>query len=849
MFICPCCPASLNVISWQTVTSHLSLHRFKGEIIYPIRCSQEEACKSTFQNVKSFVLHLKNYHRYLCENGERGEIAVENLVVVDEPLINDQDGHEMELGDYNHQNDVDIDFEEGELFSEKINCLKESLRLEALNAIINMRGKINIPMKISIDVLHMLANVVEMVIRGTVDAFRSEYQNSDRIQSNSEKLMEVTTIIPSLNTEYKVRKIIEEHPKFVKPIPLPLGSREETVLVNDAGVSSVRIVSRSNNAQFISIEKTLRALLSDRNFFELVFTPHPIEDGAITSFSESQRFKNSPAFSNNQEKIILLQLYYDGVGITNPLRGASTIHNCGMFYFTILNLPPRYNASIHNIHTVAVCNSLDLKCPSALDILLERIVDEIERLSRDGMEIEINNNTVQVFVRLAQISGDSLGLHQIMGFIESFSVDYCCPMCYATRAEMQKFEEESECHLRTRGEYLNDVSKLESLPPGKNNFRGVKRDSIFNRLGYFHVIDNWINDPMHTLLEGVIPYVMGAVLYSLSDLCPKLTVESLNQQINQLFVGLIGPDRYNKPCCLSCFPQPGSEMRPGQSATQMWALFRFLPIMIADWIVPDAQEIWNLFLILQEIVDIVFAIKLTNSLVSHLKMLVKEFLSQFKTLYPTLSIRPKMHWLIHLATIMLLNGPIRTFWCMSYERMNGLFKLPSHIMKNFKDPQQTLAMRRQYSALEFVIENRFNRNFVEIGRTEMVPLEDISEADNFNDHFLNFSEKEIVVASKVTVNGTQYRNGGFVVVGFDEIGYTFGKIQFVVCDDIDNPLLFTTQYRTSDFDSRRFAYMIERSHPVKSMLVSIKNLADPIPLDKIEKGKKKLIRLKYHVVP
>ena len=121
--------------------------------------------------------------------------------------------------------------------------------------------------------------------------------------------------------------------------------------------------------------------------------------------SSSRRFKNSPAFSNNKEKIILLQLCYDGVGITNPLRGASTIHNCGMFYFTILNLPPRYNASIHNIHTVAVCNSLDLKCPSALDILLERIVDEIERLSRDGMEIEINNNTVQVFVQCVTQQG------------------------------------------------------------------------------------------------------------------------------------------------------------------------------------------------------------------------------------------------------------------------------------------------------------------------------------------------------------------------------------------------------------------------------------------------------------
>ena len=97
-------------------------------------------------------------------------------------------------------------------------------------------------------------------------------------------------------------------------MPISLGTREETTLVTKNSILAVQIVSRSNVAQYVSIEKKPRALLSDANYAGLLFQNQPeLEQGVYTSFYSSERYRDNPLFCNQEENIILLQLYYDGV--------------------------------------------------------------------------------------------------------------------------------------------------------------------------------------------------------------------------------------------------------------------------------------------------------------------------------------------------------------------------------------------------------------------------------------------------------------------------------------------------------------------------------------------------------
>lgn len=63
--------------------------------------------------------------------------------------------------------------------------------------------------------------------------------------------------------------------------------------------------------------------------------------------------------------------------------------------------------------------------------------------------------------------------------------------------------------------------------PNLSSVYGVKSNSPFNKLFYFHVIKGLPFDPMHDLLEGVCPLVWSKVLTSLVER-KHLTVTQMN---------------------------------------------------------------------------------------------------------------------------------------------------------------------------------------------------------------------------------------------------------------------------------------------------------------------------------
>ena len=86
-------------------------------------------------------------------------------------------------------------------------------------------------------------------------------------------------------------------------------------------------------------------------------------------------------------------------------------------------------------------------------------------------------------------------------------------------------------------------------------------------------------------------------------------------------------------------------------ASQMWLFGRLLPQMIGQWI-PRENEHWLSFLLLLEIVDILFAPDVTAGDISLLSVLVQDHHNDFVIVYPSASVTPKFHFLIHMAKIM-----------------------------------------------------------------------------------------------------------------------------------------------------------------------------------------------------
>ena len=116
---------------------------------------------------------------------------------------------------------------------------------------------------------------------------------------------------------------------------------------------------------------------------------------------------------------ISLGLYNDDMETANPLGSHAVIHKLEFLYYIVKNLPPKYNSMLKNCQLLQVYHSVDVK-KYGFSNILQPFVDEIRQLEVDGLDIIVDDKTVHVRVTLGQVSGDNLGMHGLLGFVESF---------------------------------------------------------------------------------------------------------------------------------------------------------------------------------------------------------------------------------------------------------------------------------------------------------------------------------------------------------------------------------------------------------------------------------------------
>jgi len=190
--------------------------------------------------------------------------------------------------------------------------------------------------------------------------------------------------------------------------------------------------------QHVSITATLLTLLKNEQYVQGLLQTQITDSSEIISHcSHGELVKNRLALSNPAKLIIFLQLFYDGMGTTNPLRGQGTMSSVGVFYYVVKNLPDSWNTCFSNVHLLALCYSHDLKV-HGFSPILDKFCQEITDLSLNGFQgVFPIIGQATVCVELFQVACDNLALNGMLGFVESFSAYYFCTLCYATRDSIQ----------------------------------------------------------------------------------------------------------------------------------------------------------------------------------------------------------------------------------------------------------------------------------------------------------------------------------------------------------------------------------------------------------------------------
>ncbi|XP_058887311.1 uncharacterized protein LOC131738084 [Acipenser ruthenus] len=339
---------------------------------------------------------------------------------------------------------------------------------------------------------------------------------------------------------------------------------------------------------------------------------------------------------------------------------------------------------------------------------------------------------------------------------------------------------------------------------------GVVAECTFEQLPYFDTTTSFPPDVMHDILEGVIPLLLRQLLLTLHSR-QIVSVQNINTELDLFSFGQ--NDKKGKPVKLS-LKHLNAGTFPG-TAIQKWCMFNFLPFLIGHF-VPTEDEHWQHYLLFREIVDFVMSPVVKKSSLSHLQILIGEFLSEFNRLYPGNFI-PKLHYLVHYPRLLAEFGPLRSLWCLRFEGKHQYFKRLARNVCNFRNICFTLAKRHQQrQCWDFCCADALHQSYEQEGscvvQLSSTSLKDIIlEKCNIQASELE-ADETILKVKKLTVDHVKYEvKDYFIVDVVHEDLPIFFKILHIIqfrCTWI----LCGKLYFGLEFNSHLHAFKIEALH-------------------------------------
>jgi hypothetical protein len=833
MLTCSVCKENRSFVNTAALGDHLRTHELLGEIRFPMRCVDVE-CGGRYSKLSNLLRHVDKFHKNEGKFAFGVETNIKSAVI--------------SSGSSSH------DPTSEPLCQSRYGISEDAVQNEATALVAALRAKSGVSHSHIPEIMQScqrvlncqaawMAQKVSQCVRECDVMDAAALTKVDNVLQSC--VTETASKLDNMSSSYKQEKFFQLHPLFVKPIEVTFGSRYEV------GKGKNKLVY--DTFQYIPVEETLRSLLSNESYVAMAMQNNAhFDDGLIREFQDGESYKTAAV--DPTQFSIWIQLFYDGMGTSNPLRGQSSLTNVGIFYFIVKNLPTSFTTCHANVHLLAISYSHDLKV-YGFEPILEKFVSEMERLQVTGFCGDfpvIGKKTVKV--QFAHAVCDNLALNAMFGFIESFSADYFCTLCLATQSDIQSCFNEKNFMLRTVSGYAADVEKINKgdVPIGRNHSRGVKRDCALNKIHGFHVVSNFSLDPMHIVQEGTIVVGLSCVLHQLMNVKKMFNLAQLNNGIITFFSKNFVDKKNRPPEINSVDPNTGT-ISPSMKATQLWALCRYLPLIIGHK-VPAGDEHWAYLLHLLELVDMIFAPAFTQSMIVFLEQHIADHLEMFVQLFGcTTKLKPKHHLLVHFPSIIRRNGPLIGMSCMRYELKNSFFKRSANIMCNFTNVCKTLAYRHQYYALHAVLSNQHCRHVIQPTGTQVVPLCDLQFCDEFCETVCCEGTSMVTTARGLNLGSLYLRTGCFLVTGsVADDDLSFGRVLHFVSafEGQWYAVLETTEML--EYETHLHSYAVTLNRRANFICKNIYALRNPYPLyghEAMLSGNKcYLITLKSHVM-
>lgn len=490
------------------------------------------------------------------------------------------------------------------------------------------------------------------------------------------------------------------------------------------------------------------------------------------------------------------------------------------------------NSETSSIHVLFLCCHVDIKKYKMEKILSPFLEDLVKLESDEGVPILLGEEKYILRASLAAFCGDGLAVHEVFNFLGPSS-NLFCQMCLYTRQDLHNgsIEIKQSRNMAVYNEHLNILHNANYSDNAKT-LTEMHGDCCLHSSRFFHICRNFIFDPMHDILCGIGPMVLKLVLIRHTLELKLFHINDFNNRVASFQYGYV--ERKNKPS--ANFNERILNLKGhtlNQKAMQIWCLLRAFPFLISDWVLTREEHL-QLILFLLRIMEIVFAPKVTVSLMSYLRALIRDFLEKFKQLFPDVHMINKFHHLTHYPDCILWSGPLQLYNCIRYEAKHNEIKLRAQNVHNFKNPPKTLIRIVQCSQSA-----RWGKGNATTFRAETLSGETVTvqacESRTYL-HALGYVDTDsIFTTNAIKINGVEFRLNLLVCLKIDkESGKNlplFGCIKEILMLNKNEVYFLTTLYKTHLFDTDFNAYRVDwELHKISQLFVNCLSLAYYKPL-------------------
>ena len=627
--------------------------------------------------------------------------------------------------------------------------------------------------------------------------------------------MERLSLFEGLKTDYLRRSFYTQHCNFVAPVSVLLGI--DTVTKN-----SIPVLVRQHGFR-VPFLRYLSVLLENEMLVNSL--RGEVHDGNLMhDFRDGLYWKRSEILSDPEA--IAIALYYDDIEVTNPLRSRHRSHKLSMFYFSIVNIHPRYISALHNIHWLAIGKTKYIK-KFGVRALLKDFTDGINQLKK-GCEMSVHGKLKLITGDLLVVLSDTPAGSFLGGFKESSMALKGCRMCVSdiqqakTDFNPNNFVYRNIDAHNDKLDWLEGVGSEGNLTKKTRDFYkktwGINGRSPLAEIDGFNFIECLPFDPMHTLLEGTFPYVCALFLY-------RMIYSKKIRKLSWLNAEIVGYDYSYMDSSAKPEPIAKSDLVSDlvrNTAAANLTLCYILPHILGPHIPEGYADFYGNLVSLIEIVLLCTSPVADIDMVGELTQKITGFCRNFKRLYPGASVKPKMHQMCHLPRCIQLFGPGRNFWCMRMEAKHSFFK--GRTIRNHVNLPKSLAdMHAFYMAYTLTGEQGGqNKTYLskgdDIGDGEQVSLNIILEGVDAmeKEQILGqFRSKFSYVCRTLTTSGHVYKVGKCVIlVDYQERWPIFGLLDKILIEN-DSRWFLIEELDTEVFSCRVNSYLVKRTGRMK----------------------------------